>query len=170
MLKLKIEGLKVDWKDRWINGREHRSRMHGKLLQTLAVQGPKKVNNIAEKLHHEVFSEVDCMDCANCCKSIPPLLNDTDIKRISKSLGMNAGEFKVKYVVFDDDGDMVINTSPCPFLEEDNACSIYEIRPKACRQYPHTDNHQFAKHFELHKVNAKYCPAVFHILERFAAI
>lgn len=79
---------------------------------------------------------------------------------------MNAGEFKTKYIVFDEDGDMVMNETPCPFLGQKNECKIYEIRPKACRKYPHTDHDEFSKHYDLHLANVNYCPAVFHILER----
>ena len=129
----------------------------------------KKVDARAKEVHQNVFSEVDCLQCANCCTRIPPMINESDVRRISKSLGMNSGAFKVKYVVFDDDGDMVINASPCPFLGEGNKCEIYDIRPKACRQYPHTDNYEFSKHLDLHLVNVNYCPAVFHILERMIA-
>ncbi|MEZ5067203.1 MAG: YkgJ family cysteine cluster protein [Bacteroidia bacterium] len=32
----------------------------------------------------------------------------------------------------------VLKKSPCPFLLDDNHCSIYSIRPQACREYPHT--------------------------------
>lgn len=70
-----------------------------------------------------------------------------------------------EYVIFDEDDDMVINSSPCPFLGSDNYCSIYEARPKACREYPHTDEGTFSRNLRLHQPNAHYCPAVFHILE-----
>lgn len=28
---------------------------------------------------------------------------------------------------------------PCPLLGRDNYCAVYADRPKACREYPHTD-------------------------------
>jgi len=155
-----------DWKEDWINRAPHSKERHKKVIKRLSKhKSKKKVDSAAGHIHHQVFSKVDCLECANCCTSIPPLLTETDIKRIAKSLGMNAGEFKTQYVIFDDDDDMVMNETPCPFLGEGNKCSIYEIRPKACRQYPHT-NHEFSKHYDLHLANAQYCPAVFHILER----
>lgn len=43
------------------------------------------------------------------------------------------------YLRVDEDNDKVFKSMPCPFLGEDNLCSIYDIRPKACREFPHTD-------------------------------
>ena len=124
----------------------------------------------AEIIHQEVFEEVDCLQCANCCKSIPPIVSSRDSKRIAQSLGMQRGEFEDKYIVVDEDGDRVINASPCPFLEEDNKCRIYEVRPSACRQYPHSGKMDFFKHFSHHKRNAKYCPALYEIIKRLAEV
>ncbi len=41
---------------------------------------------------------------------------------------------------------MCCSPSPCPFLGDDNYCSVYEARPKACREYPHTDRKNGAGH------------------------
>ena len=81
---------------------------------------------------------------------------------------MKPADFKEMYLRIDEDQDLVMNQSPCPFLQEDHKCFIYEARPKACREYPHTDNHQFLKNLRLHKENSYYCPAVFHIIEKLA--
>ncbi|MFK8103815.1 MAG: YkgJ family cysteine cluster protein [Saprospiraceae bacterium] len=130
----------------------------------------KEIDELADQLHQEVFQEIDCLDCANCCTSIPPLLTRTDISRIAKHLGMKTAEFQEQYAVQDEDGDIVMNASPCPFLQADHACMIYEHRPKACRQYPHTNQQAFMQNLKLHATNAQYCPAVFHILERMMKV
>lgn len=65
-----------------------------------------------------------------------------------------------QYVRVDEDGDQVFQSMPCPFLGSDNHCSIYEHRPKACRDYPHTDRVKQHQLLELHTINAKICPAV----------
>ena len=128
-------------------------------------QGAKKLDEKADTLHETVFSRIDCLDCANCCKSLPPLINDTDVNRISRALKMKASVFHQQYVRIDEDGDSVIATTPCPFLGADNYCSIYEVRPKACRAYPHTGNLDFSRHLSLHAQNTLFCPAVYHIIE-----
>jgi len=124
----------------------------------------------ANEVHEKVFSEMDCLQCANCCKSIPPIVSKRDSKRIASELGITVKEFSDKFLRVDSDGDTVINQSPCPFLQEDNKCSIYDVRPNACRQYPHSGDFQFFKNISHHKRNAKYCPALFEILRRLTAV
>jgi Fe-S-cluster containining protein len=120
----------------------------------------------AEDLHQKVFSEMDCLQCANCCKTIPPIVSRRDTKRIAKHLGMRPSEFERIYLRMDEDGDRVFKQSPCSFLEEDNRCRIYEVRPSACRAYPHSGDFDFFNHTKLHKRNFKYCPALFEIARR----
>lgn len=151
-----------NWQQHHIANQKHNKQF----VRKLKLRPPKKLDEIGDELHEEVFSELDCLNCANCCKSIPPILNDNDIRRLSKSLGLSTGDFQNKYVRLDEDGDRVMATTPCPFLMDDNACMVYEARPRACRQYPHTDRAQFVSSLKLHAANASYCPAVYHILQR----
>lgn len=135
-----------------------------KLLLRLIHQKTQDVNQMADNVHKQVFDRIDCLHCANCCKSIPPIMNASDIRRISRYLKLSEAKFDQKYLRIDEDGDRVINQSPCPFLESDNKCRIYAVRPGACREYPHTDNRQFVKNIRIHLPNSHYCPAVYHIL------
>ena len=152
--------------EEWHKQQNSLHKQHAKMLKGLSSKQLKKLAEQGGELHDEVFTEIDCLDCANCCKSIPPLLNETDIKRLAKALGMKPADFRLEYVVVDEDYDMVMKGKPCPFLEADNSCKVYEARPSACRQYPHTDRAQFADSLRLHATNSLYCPAVFHILNR----
>jgi len=154
----------------WKNRGKGDSQKNKQLLHRLKKSKNKEINAVADQLHEEVFAELDCLDCANCCKSIPPIVNEMDVKRASRFLGLKPADFKADYCLIDKDGDMVINASPCPFLEDDNKCSIYEGRPRACREYPHTDNFEFQKNIRLHLINSEYCPAVYHILEKMRNI
>ncbi len=137
-----------------------------KIFNKLDKLSSKKYSKQAEKIHSEVFQELDCLSCANCCKSIPPIVSKRDSKRISKALNISLPDFENQYLVIDNDGDRVINSSPCPFLETDNKCKIYEFRPSACRQYPHSGENAFFEHLSLHKRNTKYCPALYEIIKR----
>lgn len=139
--------------------------------QSIFLKNIKKTKNktvaaIAEKAHTDVFNELDCLKCANCCKSIPPIVTKSDAKRISKHLNLSLAQFETKYLTTDEDGDTVLNTSPCVFLQTDNKCSIYPYRPKACSAYPHTGHYEFVNNLHLHQQNASYCPAVFNIINR----
>ena len=134
------------------------------------LQSQKKVHKEAQQIHEEVFEEIDCLECANCCTTIPPIISKRDEKRIAAHLNISTEKFKNTYIRVDEDGDAVLNSIPCTFLEEDNKCRIYEVRPTACRQYPHTGEMEFYKNLSLHKRNVKYCPALLEIVTRLAAI
>lgn len=151
----------------WKKHRDALQKKHKKYLKSLRKSKDKSLNAKADELHEQVFKEIDCLDCANCCKSIPPMINEADVRRASRFLKMKPADFKEVYLRIDEDDDLVMKESPCPFLMDDNKCMIYEARPKACREYPHTNNHEFLKNLKLHTENTYYCPAVFHIIERF---
>ena len=151
--------------EEWRNKKAGAKKQHKKLIRKLQTHKGKRLNQFGNELHERVFSKVDCLDCANCCTSIPPMVNKTDVARIAKRLGLKVTEFEKQYLKVDEDGDTVMNQSPCPFLLADNKCFVYEFRPKACRAYPHTNNLEFSKNLSYHATNAQYCPAVFHILE-----
>lgn len=116
-------------------------------------------------LHTQVFRNTDCLKCANCCRTLGPRLTSTDIERIAKTLRLKSAEVKERYLRIDEDNDYVFKTMPCPFLGEDNYCFIYESRPRACREYPHTDRKNFYQIHALTIKNAATCPAVYEILE-----
>lgn len=126
---------------------------------------PKDIDNLIQDLDQEVFTKIDCLDCGNCCKTTPSMVNNRDVKRISKFLGMSNGDFTERYLTVDEDDDTVYRQTPCVFLDkEDNSCQIYEVRPKACREYPHTDVHKIS--LEIMKKNVAICPAVYEITEK----
>lgn len=116
-------------------------------------------------LHEKAFEKIDCLDCANCCKTTGPLFNQTDIDRIAGHLGISGAEFIKEYLRIDEDKDYVLETVPCIFLSPDNYCSIYEVRPKACREYPHTDRVNQSGILKLTEKNINICPAVSHIFQ-----
>lgn len=135
-------------------------------FRQVAAKPPGKVDEAFHKLHEEVFAEVNCLDCGNCCKSLGPKLNSADIRRISSVLRIKASEFEEKYLRFDEDDDFVFSKMPCTFLDEDNSCKIYEDRPRACREYPHTDRRKMHQVLDITLKNIETCPAVFEIVER----
>lgn len=115
--------------------------------------------------HARVFAQTDCRSCAQCCKTHSPLFTERDIRRIAAHLRMRPADFMMQYLQEDTDGDWVFRQTPCPFLREDNLCGIYEVRPGACREYPHTNRKKMYRIGELTITNASICPAVSHILD-----
>ena len=118
---------------------KNREQENKKFLARLKRKDPRKVDAVFHALHDDVFAEIDCLQCANCCKTTSPIFYENDIERIAKSLRMKPGDFVEKYLRVDEDRDYVLRSSPCPFLDGENYCTIYSNRPKACREYPHTD-------------------------------
>ena len=131
---------------------------------------PKVLDQKMHQLHEEVFACTDCLKCANCCSTTGPLFTDKDIGRIAKHLRVKPSEFTEKYLRIDEDKDYVLQQVPCAFLEEDNRCSIYDVRPKACREFPHTDRIKQYKILDLTQKNVAVCPAVYEIIEKLKTI
>lgn len=127
---------------------------------------PKNLDYLMQELHDEEFSRTECLNCANCCKTTGPLFTDKDIERISKFFKMKPSNFIADYLRIDEDKDYVLQSVPCTFLGADNYCSIYEVRPKACREFPHTDRKKFQQISNLTLKNVAICPAAFNIVEQ----
>lgn len=134
-------------------------------LKSLGKQNSDEFYPFLLNTHKIVFASIDCLSCANCCKSSPPIITSSDIKRISKYLNISPKQFKRQYVLEDVDGEMSFNLVPCRFLNDDNSCQIYDIRPEACRRFPHTDEKEFQKRAQLNLNNTLVCPAAAAIVE-----
>lgn len=143
-----------------------KQKEHRKFLATLKKKAPKNLDKIVQEVHTEVFREIDCTKCANCCKVLGPLFTEADISRIAKHFRMRLPVFEDMYLRVDEDNDKVFKSMPCPFLGEDNLCSIYDIRPKACREFPHTDRKKIYQINHLTIQNTLICPAVYLFVER----
>jgi Fe-S-cluster containining protein len=131
---------------------------------------PRQLDQTVARLHEEVFAEVDCLSCANCCKTTSPIFRDVDIDRLAQFLGIRPAELVEQHLHLDAEGDYVLNSSPCPFLGEDNYCSVYEARPRACREYPHTDRKNFHQILGLTLKNTAICPAAYAVVERLKQV
>ena len=142
--------------DRAVSRRQSIAAAAGRLKK----MKPGELRRLFQDLHDEAFSRIDCLECANCCASVGPLLNDQDIDRIVKALRMKRKDVISTYLREDEDGDMVFRQMPCPFLCGDNTCMIYEARPKACREYPHTDQRYIHRYIRQTVTNSRHCPAV----------
>ncbi|HEY8404525.1 MAG TPA: YkgJ family cysteine cluster protein [Flavobacteriales bacterium] len=146
-----------------LNLARQKKKENQKFLKNLARR--KDLDQLFHPRHEEVFSRLDCLTCANCCKTTSPIFRDVDIDRIAKHLGMRPSAFTEKYLHIDEDNDWVLNSSPCAFLDSENYCTIYDVRPKACREYPHTDRKNMSQIMDLTYRNTLVCPAVVEMVE-----
>ena len=101
-------------------------------------------DDLAGQLHEQAFQIVDCACCANCCKKMDINFDDEDIERIADHLNVPVDQFIETYLEADDEnGPYKARQKPCPFLGDDDRCTIYDVRPTVCREYPHTDKEGF---------------------------
>ena len=128
-------------------------------------KGVKKEARAADK---EVWNEVDCLSCANCCKKMTPTLTKKDKKRIAHYLNLTVKEFKEKYLMYDqEEDDWRMQKQPCTFLDlSTNKCSIYEVRPNDCAGFPHLTKTPLKSYVYIHKQNIEYCPATYRFVEK----
>lgn len=143
-----------------------RAKENQRFLKSLKRHDERRLDDIFHQAHDEVFEETDCLTCANCCKTTSPIFYQTDIERLARALRIKPGDFVTRYLRVDEDKDFVLQSSPCPFLGVDNYCSVYEDRPKACREYPHTDRKKVIQIMDLTYKNSLVCPAVLHMLDK----
>ncbi len=154
-----------------LNNWEKKSAEHQKAYgQFLKKANKNKVLKVLPELHEQAFEKINCLDCANCCKNYSPRFKQPDIKRISKYLGMKETAFITQYLNLDADGDYVVKSTPCPFLGDNNACSIYDERPSDCARFPYTDEDVLLKRPLITLKNSSFCPAVYHVMENLMAI
>jgi Fe-S-cluster containining protein len=145
--------------------RSNRKQINRK-LKRLGERPPKDLDEQFRLLHGDAFSRIDCLDCANCCKTTSPIFYDKDVERMAAFFKMKPTAFFEEYLKIDEEGDQVLKSSPCPFLLSDNKCMAYEARPKACREYPHTNRKRMQQIMDLTAKNSRICPAVAEMVEK----
>lgn len=135
------------------------------LFKRLKAKKPKNLDDVFRELHEEAFDEFDCLSCANCCSTISPIVTEKDLERLAKRMKMKPADFIAQYLYLDEDQDYVFQQTPCPFLAADNYCMVYDDRPKACREYPHTDRKRMYQILNLTHKNCEICPVVYGITD-----
>ncbi|MBA3902021.1 MAG: YkgJ family cysteine cluster protein [Bacteroidetes bacterium] len=136
-----------------------------KISEKLKKCKPKNLDDVAQGLHNKAFEEIDCLKCANCCKTTSPIFYQRDIEKLSKYLKLKPSQFIEKYLHVDEDKDYVLNSTPCPFLDGENYCMVYNARPTACSEYPHTNRKRFYQLLNLTVKNTHICPAAYKVFE-----
>ena len=137
-----------------------KSSENKKFLEKLKAKKPKDLDILTNELHDEAFEQINCLVCANCCRTTGPLLLNKDIDRLASELKLKPSIFAERYIRVDEDNDYVFTSMPCPFLGSDNYCHVYEARPNACREFPHTQQRNILQKLKITYHNTLICPAV----------
>lgn len=146
-------------------------RRYRRFLTRLEKDTPRGLDKITTAVDKEVWQETDCLNCANCCKTMTPTYTNKDVKRIAIHLQMTPDEFKKKWLKKErGTGDWINKSTPCQFLNlADNKCSIYEVRPVDCAGFPHLPKRKMVDYMHVHKQNLEFCPATFRMVEKIMA-
>ena len=127
---------------------------------------PPSMQKMVAKADKEVWQEIDCTECANCCKTMTPIFTPADTKRIAGYMNLSIAEFSKKYLKIEkESGSTVIKRQPCPLLK-DNKCSVYEVRPSDCAEFPHHNKKPFDLYNDTFKANLVHCPATLLLVEK----
>ena len=96
-----------------------KQKEHKKVLDGLKKKPPKNLDYLVQETHEEIFEKIDCLQCANCCKTTGPLFTDKDLEKIAKHLKIKTADFEQKFLRKDEDQDKVLQNLPCWFLNTD---------------------------------------------------
>lgn len=141
-----------------------------KLFEKLKKQKPANLDRVINQLHDNAFDHIDCLQCANCCHTTGPLLKNKDIERLANHFNTKPSTFTESYLRIDEDNDYVFKKMPCPFLGSDNYCTVYESKPGACANYPHTQQREQIKKLKITYYNSMICPAVAEVVDELFKI
>ena len=139
-----------------------------KFMRDLSHSKTRGLLKIAIAADKEVWKEVSCVSCANCCKTMTPTYSEKDVNRIAKHFKMTYEEFYKKWLKKDNNKDIVNKSVPCQFLGKDNLCTIYDIRPADCAEFPHFTKKDFKYQMQekTYTNNMKHCPATLVFVEK----
>jgi Fe-S-cluster containining protein len=148
-----------------------KGKTYATFLRGLMQRKVRGLDGVAQYLNKKAFEKIDCLDCANCCKTMSPTYKKADVKRISKHLGMTFQQYYDKYLELDESGDYMNKSVPCQFLKKDNKCAIYAVRPRDCSGFPHTQYKDFKLYVSgTHLQNIDYCPITLNVVEKMHEI
>lgn len=117
----------------------------------------------------EVHAEIDCRQCAECCRVTEVQLAERDVERLAKFLRLREKDFLEQYTTTGEDGELILKRSAqgCIFLEGHD-CTVYEARPANCERFPHLlkGSGSIPSRMWQFVDRATYCPIVFNWMER----
>jgi Fe-S-cluster containining protein len=128
-------------------------------------------DRILRRIAEEIEGQIDCTQCANCCKVATVKLSERDVERLSRHLRVQPDRFLAEYTADSEEEGRILRRDPasgCVFLNGHD-CTVYEARPDICQRFPHLvrgTGSIASRMWELVD-RACYCPIVYNSLEAF---
>ena len=122
------------------------------------------VDALVHQLNQTITPQINCLECGNCCRSLMINVEENEIAPVAKQLQMNTQQLKENYLEISEQGQMVMNTIPCAFLQK-NACTVYQNRFSECREFPHLHKPNFNGRLFGTFMHYGRCPIIFNVVE-----
>ncbi|HUO31406.1 MAG TPA: YkgJ family cysteine cluster protein [Bryobacteraceae bacterium] len=128
-------------------------------------------DRILRRIAEGIEEQIDCTQCANCCRVATVKLSARDVERLARYLRLTPAAFLAQYTTeSDEEGTILRRTEEagCVFLDG-TACTVYDARPETCQRFPHLvrGNGSIASRMWQFIDRACYCPIVYNALEAF---
>ena len=131
-------------------------------------------DRILRRTAQRIQDQIDCTECANCCRTSTTEVTERDIEKLARHLHTSTERFIADYTTLEaDEGQMTrvlkfTEGAGCVFLDG-NLCSVYDARPGICQRYPHLvrGNGSIASRMWDFVDRASICPIVYNSLEAF---
>jgi Fe-S-cluster containining protein len=158
--------------DRTIRRAHQKKKSLTKFLSSLHKRKLPNLLKTVKAIDKEVWAEINCLDCSNCCRTMTPTFSKAEVKRIAEHIGMTYMSYFDKFLKIDEDnGDIVNINQPCQHLNlKTNMCNVYAIRPKDCSGFPHFVRNDFLDQTKVYAENLHRCPATLAMVEKLEKI
>lgn len=128
-------------------------------------------DRILRRIAEGIEEQIDCTQCANCCRVATVQVTERDIDRLARRLRIPPVKFLAEYTVESPDEGRILRRDPaagCVFLSG-NECTVYDARPDICQRFPHLVRGagSIASRMWQFIDRACYCPIVYNALEAF---
>ena len=128
-------------------------------------------DRILRRIAEEVEEQIDCTQCANCCRVATAKVTKRDVERLARYLRVTPARVIADYTIPSEEEGRVLQRSEetgCVFLDG-NTCTVYDARPESCQKFPHVvrGNGSIVSRMWEFADRACYCPIVYNSLEAF---
>jgi len=126
-------------------------------------------DRILRRIAEGIQEQIDCTQCANCCRVATVKVSERDVDRLARHLRIAPAAFVAEYTTESEDEGAILRRTDetgCVFLDG-TACTVYEARPANCDRFPHLLRGAGSMQSRMWQFvdRATYCPIVYNWME-----